>query len=440
MGNATKVALVALLILLVVVVARFVREDSTPEKDVADGGPASAKNLPGKVPARNSQDPARGASGTSVVGKGDLATRGRQAATIPAVARNPAPAAPAPAVASPAGAAGATALRSGGPDGTGARTVFSPIDPSTTGVSTAPGSTPGADAGAVQPRTVATAPLPAPNPLGSLDGPPGGSTVRRLEGALPDAKSREGHPTDPARPSHDPAPAVLVQTRLGEPHDPARNPQDPGPATTPGSGRPTDPTPFRALAESGREAQGLGVRGSHDPARDSVRPAPGVAREPTRPERSSGTDATETFHDARGYPKTHEVVKGDSFWGLADRHYGDGRLAAFLEKENGGKKLRPGMKVTIPAPPGDYRPPARVATAPGTSRDPAPARPAAPGTPTIPPRGDRDYVVQKGDTLSLIARKFYGDPAKFHLLEEANPDLKYQMLQAGARIKVPRKE
>ena len=45
--------------------------------------------------------------------------------------------------------------------------------------------------------------------------------------------------------------------------------------------------------------------------------------------------------------------------------------------------------------------------------------------------------MQKGDTLTLIAKKFYDDPSKFHLIEEANGDLKYQVLQAGAKIKVP---
>jgi len=47
------------------------------------------------------------------------------------------------------------------------------------------------------------------------------------------------------------------------------------------------------------------------------------------------------------------------------------------------------------------------------------------------------YVVQKGGTLALIARKVYGDLAKFQLIEQANPHLRYRTLQVGERIKVP---
>ena len=39
-------------------------------------------------------------------------------------------------------------------------------------------------------------------------------------------------------------------------------------------------------------------------------------------------------------------------------------------------------------------------------------------------------MVQKGDTLSLIARKFYGDPAKLHLLEEANRNEQHAAMMA----------
>ena len=50
---------------------------------------------------------------------------------------------------------------------------------------------------------------------------------------------------------------------------------------------------------------------------------------------------------------------------------------------------------------------------------PAPA-PAAPPTATPAPR---TYTVVKGDTLSHIAKQFYGDANKWKRIHEANKDL-----------------
>ena len=47
------------------------------------------------------------------------------------------------------------------------------------------------------------------------------------------------------------------------------------------------------------------------------------------------------------------------------------------------------------------------------------------------------YTVQQGDTLSGIALKFYGDHQKSHLILDANPHLRWQMLIVGQKIKLP---
>jgi nucleoid-associated protein YgaU len=51
--------------------------------------------------------------------------------------------------------------------------------------------------------------------------------------------------------------------------------------------------------------------------------------------------------------------------------------------------------------------------------------------------GYTDYIVKKGDTLSLLAKRFYHDAGKFHLIQDANENLKYQGLLEGSRIRIP---
>jgi nucleoid-associated protein YgaU len=167
----------------------------------------------------------------------------------------------------------------------------------------------------------------------------------------------------------------------------------------------------------------------------------------------------EKTESSSGYPKTYVVEKGDSYWRIADNFYKNGRLGTLIEKANPGIKLQPGKKLLIPEPPSSEGKEAKVPAvtaalvAPALSdggvagagsgvrrhsRSSADAPSGAPpSSPSSAAKGYKDYVVQKGDTLSLIAKKFYDDPNKFHLIEDANGDLKYQVLQAGAKIKVP---
>ena len=63
------------------------------------------------------------------------------------------------------------------------------------------------------------------------------------------------------------------------------------------------------------------------------------------------------------------------------------------------------------------------------------------GSSTAPtsPAAERTYTVGKGDSLSKIAKKFYGDAGKWKLIYEANreriknPDL----IQPGWLLKIP---
>jgi nucleoid-associated protein YgaU len=167
--------------------------------------------------------------------------------------------------------------------------------------------------------------------------------------------------------------------------------------------------------------------------------------------RSQGKDKA----SARGYPKKHEVQRGDSYWALAEKYYKAGKYHALISKANSGKKLRPGMKVSIPAPPEPKKqktssPPSFVSSNPGihvttTTTVPSVGEQGRVES-TRPPREELPessdgryvyYVVRKGDTLDGLARRFLkkGEAEK---IRQANRSLIYTSLRAGQRIRIPK--
>jgi len=412
MGNATKVALVALLILMVVVVARFVREDTAapdPDGDKVTGTKAAAstaKQPPESIASRprttsvnpgvrrvdpgahSPATPTRPAEGQPVTRSGALAQAGTTGAAGPG---SPSPT-PSPPVSSPASGASASPQAS--------------TEPATAGVVLA-GRPP------AHPRTSNGESLPAPPTVEERPAPPAtASGTGSGSAATPNSKA--------------PAPGALVTTQLNEngggglSGGTSVRPAQPEPSTAKSGAEPNSPS-YRDLA--GAPA----LKSSEDPRDSSRAQAPGASgRTP-----SSGE-----------YPKIHEVVKNDTFWGLAQKYYGDGRLGSLIEKENPGVRMQPGKKLSIPEPPArpsaaSHAPPRSVAR---DASKAAVAKADAPKAGDEAPQassGKELYVVQRGDTLGKIARKFYGDAGKTEPLEDANPHLKYQTLQAGAKIKIP---
>jgi len=54
----------------------------------------------------------------------------------------------------------------------------------------------------------------------------------------------------------------------------------------------------------------------------------------------------------------------------------------------------------------------------------------------------KSYTVKAGDTLSMIAEKFYGDAAKFEVIFEANKDILKSAndIKVGQTLKIPPKK
>ena len=95
-------------------------------------------------------------------------------------------------------------------------------------------------------------------------------------------------------------------------------------------------------------------------------------------------------------------------------------------------------------------PPITTAVIPGASPPAKPSPPAGAAaspvaSPTArPPSGaEQNYTVEAGDTLAIIAQKFYNDPTAWRRIYEANraaigdnPD----QLKVGTQLKIPPKE
>jgi len=66
-----------------------------------------------------------------------------------------------------------------------------------------------------------------------------------------------------------------------------------------------------------------------------------------------------------------------------------------------------------------------------------PPPPPPPQAPPAPARSERMYVVQKGDTLWHIAKKFYGDGRKWKLIIQANNITGPARLKIGQKLIIP---
>jgi nucleoid-associated protein YgaU len=126
---------------------------------------------------------------------------------------------------------------------------------------------------------------------------------------------------------------------------------------------------------------------------------------------------------------TYTVKPGDTLEGISKQVYGDGskwRLIQGANKKVDPKKLKVGMVLTIPPAGGTVRH--------GSESGMGLTENAVGGEGSY-------YTVQKGDSLSKIAKHFYGDANKYRLIQEANRDklpTKDTMLKIGWRLFIPK--
>ncbi len=111
--------------------------------------------------------------------------------------------------------------------------------------------------------------------------------------------------------------------------------------------------------------------------------------------------------------------------------------SAAVEAPKPDAKALPALSIQIPAPAPDPDPDPGAAGPSGET--PAQLQPFK-----IVPEGEanttaRSYVIQRGDTLSRIAEKFYGDAGEWRRIRDANRNLitNPNQLTAGVTIRIP---
>ncbi|KXF76444.1 multifunctional 2',3'-cyclic-nucleotide 2'-phosphodiesterase/5'-nucleotidase/3'-nucleotidase [Paramesorhizobium deserti] len=109
--------------------------------------------------------------------------------------------------------------------------------------------------------------------------------------------------------------------------------------------------------------------------------------------------------------------------------YTDGRIQA-AEMMTGGTEAPAGQ---APAAPESAKP-----AAPAETTEPAQLAPAA-GQATVPqkPAAGEPYLIKAGDTFWDLAASFYGDPAKWRKLRDANRKYHPRRLPVGGKLTVP---
>lgn len=162
---------------------------------------------------------------------------------------------------------------------------------------------------------------------------------------------------------------------------------------------------------------------------------PAVARDTTT-RRPEATPARQESQPRAEPAREHVVVKGDSFWKLAERYYGDGSLHAALQKFNESRTGPRGdllldSRVLIPSREAlTGKPP------PATEQRAEPRRESAP---SAAPARAKTYTVQKGDTLGVIAQRTMGSSRHWRELYEANKNVikDPDVLLVGSVLKIP---
>lgn len=99
-----------------------------------------------------------------------------------------------------------------------------------------------------------------------------------------------------------------------------------------------------------------------------------------------------------------------------------------------GSAFQAATRAAAPAPAAPQAQPAQPVTPPA-------AAPQAPAQPAAAP-AETTYTVQAGDTLSKIAKQFYGDANKYMVIFEANKDMLKDpdKIRPGQTLRIPAKK
>lgn len=167
-------------------------------------------------------------------------------------------------------------------------------------------------------------------------------------------------------------------------------------------------------------------RHAADPQRDerdgpgSAPPEPAVHPRANVPARVEGATRSSTT-PARGSDPappvnaTHVVGAGETLTSIAAAWFGDGRHWSLIAQANPGldpDRLGIGQRLVLP--------PKSAASAPAAAAVRSRAAASAPGDRATPSGSARTHVVRSGETLSSIARTWFGDATRWRSIYDAN--------------------
>ncbi len=122
----------------------------------------------------------------------------------------------------------------------------------------------------------------------------------------------------------------------------------------------------------------------------------------------------------------HTVAPGETYAAISIKYFGTSAYANAVAKANplmSPTSLRPGRVIKVPKDPRNVQGiPARTATSPGSGLS-------------------TEYIVEPGDTLSRIAKKFYGDSSLATVIYNANRAVlaDEDSLRVGQKLMLPPK-
>lgn len=187
------------------------------------------------------------------------------------------------------------------------------------------------------------------------------------------------------------------------------------------------------------------VRGDADASRPQSVPGELVLGGPSRtPAQTGGGDSDPAAGSSLPGSQpaavvTHRVQPRESLWGIAERYYGDGKLAGDLARWNAdrigsGNSIQVGTDLIIPSRAelsGQPRP-VRVAQNNQQQSGGAPSRPSTP--PAV-----RTYVVKRGDVLSTISQRELGTVRRMNEILSLNADRisSADEIRVGMELRLP---
>lgn len=136
----------------------------------------------------------------------------------------------------------------------------------------------------------------------------------------------------------------------------------------------------------------------------------------------------------------YEVQRGDSFARIASKRLGSEKRWTEIRDLNNGldpRALVPGMKIQLPP---DAAPETRKVAVASPKTTPAAgvtAEKKAAAKESVASKGQRTYVVQKGDHLTTIAARELGDAKRWKEIVSANPGLDANKLAVGQKLEIP---